>query len=290
MAFFFNRQVPSALSFLALLLIHGCGSDTRPAHRIVDDSEIVEQKIRMAEFNCVGPCKPGVGLLLATDVPSEGYTGLSACTAFQISADLVMTNSHCIPDDLKAASSNCSSRIHFLIPAASGTIVRVGCAQVLEASTLSSAHRGPEIHRQKDYAILKLDRSLTGRGQWLALNTARIDLDFSSDSRTSIDRAFNQATIIEVTPSLGQTYSGTQEIEPCLDAYHRPGYPGHSLGFLNCASENGNSGSPILDSSSRVRAILYAGSNSRSSSGVAIACITSTVFGPLDHAMPPECN
>src|SRR4051812_15299822 len=80
-------------------------SDTNfiPAASLMEAQRIAQSGVVHCED--ASRCSPATGMI--TGARAEG---VYQCTAFLISPDLVGTNSHCVPDDLRNAGADCSNR------------------------------------------------------------------------------------------------------------------------------------------------------------------------------------
>lgn len=103
---------------------------TKPVKNLSEAQNIATS----AQVSCgeIGGCNPSVGMLTMAS-----STEVGACSASMISSDIAITNSHCIPEDLKASGSSCQGRIWLTFVNSPGLDKRLECSQVLEATDIN---------------------------------------------------------------------------------------------------------------------------------------------------------
>jgi len=213
----------------------------------IDDSEsdaVRAKKMAMSgQVTCdssnPADCSPSVGMLVAL----ADSTSVSQCTAFLVSPQIAITNSHCIPDDLKASGSSCSNRMWFYFPDLSGfPKLRTGCAKVLSATTLPE-----KTEAVPDYAVVQLDQPVS-----------RPVLQLSRDGFKNGD-AFQ---LVKVDPQSKTAPIGAMTRITCTAVHNSVIVPNSdndkstNMALGDCEIMHGNSGSPILDSHGNVHGII----------------------------------
>jgi hypothetical protein len=205
--------------------------------------------------NCAGStadaCHPAVGMLAAYHPPSK----VSQCTAFLVSSQFAITNSHCIPADLKAAGSDCSERMWLHFPEIPGySKTRVGCVRVLTASELPA-----QAIAVPDYAVIQLDQPVN-----------RPPLKISREGFKN-DGVYH---IMKVDPKGTHSVEG-ELVHAVCKAKQGSILVGDSgddrssnLAFADCDVIHGNSGSPLLDSNGNVNGVIQIRYDSDSISGL----------------------
>ncbi|OFZ54127.1 MAG: hypothetical protein A2428_12305 [Bdellovibrionales bacterium RIFOXYC1_FULL_54_43] len=236
-----------ASTFIIAGTFAGCGKnepdpsidDSIPVANLTEAQQLAQQtKVYCSQSNT--DCSPSVAMISVTTPASVGM-----CTAFLISDDLLATNSHCIPDDLKAADSDCSARIWAFFPengpyAAS----REDCARVLTASPIK------ENTLRQDYAFLKLKNPV-----------ARPSILLDHSGFEDLKSYF----ITKVDPYTGNNIpEGFVRKTECKAVYATVALPSFNDPFAplallsDCEIVHGNSGSPILDSNGNAKGIIQA--------------------------------
>jgi len=236
------------LCFSALALLPACAKKkeatgpsstiyTIPAENLNDAQRLAKN----ASVSCEGECSPSTGLLAIANPTNGGQ-----CTASLIGEDLVVTNSHCVAEDIKAPGSSCRGRLwlHFAADASRPNYdSRLECEKVLYASPEDGAISSP------DYAYLKLAKP--SNRPTLRLSRA----GFANEE---------SYTLHKVNPSrLPGKISGTLGSTNCRAIYNSDIVTGffHSQATVamlsDCTVIQGNSGGPVLASDGSVRAVIF---------------------------------
>jgi hypothetical protein len=140
----------TALMFVVACAPAGGGSPGSPAappatepasHETRVTRKQADQIVAQTELLCDGVCPPALAISLAR-VDGETSSMLEQCTSFLVSEDIVATNSHCIPNDLHFANTDCSSRMNFYFGSPAESIA---CAQIISVSSESKTNLNPDI-------------------------------------------------------------------------------------------------------------------------------------------------
>ena len=204
-----------------------------------------EEAIRMAKNakpHCgdFGGCSESIGLVSVANA-----TSAFVCTGFLIADDIVATNSHCIPPDLKAGNS-CRNRIWMSFAPSEHTEKyenQAECANIIYSSALSQ-----EIGA-KDFAFFKL-ATHTGRPKLTISRRGFEDGQFvrvtKIDPDLTRERFRGNIYTTKCKTIFGSTFTNT------ADRYSS------TMTFADCPIIPGNSGSPILDENGAVLGIVQA--------------------------------
>lgn len=208
---------------------------TREINTETDPDKRLTETIDWYHVSCEKPmeCPGYMAMLVAEWKDDLGYYN-TRCSSFLIGDDVLATNAHCIPDDLKEGDS-CVDRIYALFPKSKGkTGQKIGCGRIL--SILRDEDLG------YDYAFLKLSEK-TGReipevdqGERLIGKDVKI---WKIDPRES-----NYGLVRMVT---------CKPIDDSLNSFEsfRTLYPPR-FSYTECENLNGNSGSPVLNGDGKV--------------------------------------
>jgi hypothetical protein len=246
-----HQLLRGAIPALALALtLVACGRDQDsspstdyevprvPAKNLTEAQEIALR----STVTCAntGACDPSVALIAVTE-----STQVSQCSAFLIGPDLMATNAHCIPSDLKTAGSDCSERIWAFFPdTAAFNAERVECSQVIRTF-------GPGVDTSTpDYAFIRLKQA-TARPV-LRVTHDGFD-DKSSYAIHKIDPVHGVGRAVGV-----QRWTQCQTFRDTILAADFNQNVSWLATFINCDVMHGNSGSPIVDAAGNVRGILQA--------------------------------
>lgn len=198
-----------------------------------------------AHVECVDPksCHPSVALL--TSVTGND---IHLCTAFLFKPDIVLTNSHCIPNDLKAENSNCEKRMWVTFPAIDSVgEERAGCYRVLHASDIGTDPKTP----RPDFAFIQLERPILERRK-MELSAEGLE----DGTKVSI---FHVTPVRNSRPIKGRIATMSCVVKQGTYFFPSFDHPLRSLGSLGeCSAEvkKGNSGSPVVNSEAKAIAIL----------------------------------
>lgn len=185
--------------------------------------------------SCEKPMEcPGYMAMLALEWKDDLGFYYTRCSSFLIGGDVMATNAHCIPDDLKVGDS-CVDRLYALFPKSKGNVAeRVGCEKIL------SKFRDDEAGF--DYAFIKLakkmDREIPEVDFGERLNDMPITI-WKVDPRESYFGLIRKVNCKILEDSLRN-----------FSSFHTPNHPNFS--YTGCENLNGNSGSPLLNNDGKV--------------------------------------
>ncbi len=240
-----------AVLVLSVAGLSGCGgggsnsnSGYQPDSRIPTNSpeDALSGALRTSVFCTSAECNPSVGMYIVTD-----GSDLGACTASLIGDSLAVTNTHCIPDDLRAAGSDCSNRIFIFFPGMPGRASeRADCAEVIHTTNISSKRVMPDV------AFIRLKAK-----------PSRPVLGFSGDGFEA-SKVYHVEKVNPIQNRDELAFTGELTNADCRAVYATeytpatkgPGSP--VIAFGDCEIEHGNSGSPILDDLGRIHGVIQA--------------------------------
>lgn len=250
-----------------VLFISGCALETLDGHAPSEESanfpalffsaaspEDAQLKALFSVAQCSSAsCPAPIGVVVTATGSDVGL-----CSSFMIDDDLVATNAHCIPKDLREEGADCYGRIFTSFYAAHGRPAEViGCERVLYAS-YKDEQKGSEmfrhsidpdfVHRQlmklgPDLAIYKLVTS-AGRGK----------LDVTSEGFSRDDTV----ELLKFNPIIDANHVGGR-LEPaqCFVSETHTEEGATTVGVTGCSVIPGNSGSVALVGG-KARGITYA--------------------------------
>lgn len=119
-----------------------------PPYQSESDSKSFDKLMANSSASCAeASCPENVGLIVIKHGSTAGQ-----CTGSLVGSDVVLTNSHCIPESVKRNNVSCSHALGFILPNGKGA---AKCAEVIYFSDIDSANK------KADYAFFRIDRVLT---------------------------------------------------------------------------------------------------------------------------------
>lgn len=197
---------------------------------------------------CEGACPTGLAMVSAR-FDRFNETRFNQCTGFLVAGDVIATNAHCLPSDLRRARTSCFGRIKVYFGAQNGLPGEaIDCDSVLSATDIEEDPNAAAFAKRPDFALLRLrDRALY-----------RASLPISRQGlpdRTTL-------SVWAVDPDLGaKRLRGIARLKTCTTNQMTVAAPlyTHDFGAVaaaTCSIRRGNSGSPALDAAGAVRAIV----------------------------------
>ena len=235
----------------------GCARESNLDIIVQRPAVSLDENLKRAKAYCKssdpGQCHPSVGFVLT--VTTDGtFSTVGQCTGFLVAADIVATNSHCIPDELKARPAICSKTIGIKFPASGAHAEEIAvCGELLKFSEITDDRQNPDFLRKADYALFRIAKPSSRPGVAIA--------------RSGIEDG-TSLTVMAVDPIAGSNYAeGRLTAKRCQavkGSSHMP-EDTHPLSTVSivfgpeCNARQGNSGSPALLADGRAAGILHGG-------------------------------
>jgi hypothetical protein len=212
-----------------------------------------------------GACLEGVGSVLtwAPDEKRPNHIWTKQCTGFLVTSDIIATDSHCIPSAVRQHPELCSTYVGIKFPALGNHATEAQtCAQLIQASEIPNVDLEKKVWvRFLDYAFFRLQ--LLSKRQPLILSRRGVKNDapltvYVSDPVTVKKPGSQDRRIYTVIRKRQcESKQGTVAF-----ADYDNDFADFVLGLGDkCRFAKGNSGSPALDDSGKVVALLFAKSS-----------------------------
>jgi V8-like Glu-specific endopeptidase len=202
-------------------------------------------KAKAATVDCApgATCSPSVGLLSFT-TPNDA----SQCTASLVAPDIIATNGHCVPEDMRQAGASCEGRawMNFVKSSNPDFETQLECESVLfvEKQKYASVSETP------DYAFFRLKKA--SRRPFNRISRA----GFADGEEITFEH-------VDPVKAEGKVY-GVQKAIQCRAIQHSMLSISftHNLApvglFEDCKVIFGNSGSPLIGRDGTIRGVMHA--------------------------------
>jgi len=201
-------------------------------------SSYVENELKTASFLCGSQaCPENVGMIYSQMNGANLKSQLLQCTGFLVQNNIVVTNSHCVPDAIKLNGQPCQGLMAIKFIRSSGKQDIFSCRRMISFSNLNT---------QKislDYAYFEIAAS--------GISPTVISQESVSDRQ--------KIKVIKVNPN---EKGGTLVTELCevglsspMNFFGAKPWTKNNIAVL-CQSSLGNSGSPVFNESNKVIGVL----------------------------------
>ncbi len=199
------------------------------------------------------------------------------CTGSLVEPGVIATSTTCLPAFLRLNGLDCSKDVFFFFPKTSNRAAeRVGCSKVVQVSSLVG--QDPILWRD-DVAFLEMDRPLNNRRQVSVsrdgINNGKQFTSWMSDQLDSFSAVIKKVTC----ESVHNNY-----INPLASNESSP-----NLIFTECPPTNGGTGSPIIDSAGKMRALISLPMDSKLRSYLESTGLLVQGLKPMLHATNFAC-
>ncbi len=249
-----HKALVALLAGGAVVCAYAAGDSARLAKRALEARERARGQAEKAEVRCQEAldCPDGVGLWAT----ATGRT-VAQCTGFLVDSIHAVTDRHCIPADLQTEGASCKDRAWLHLPARAGERGEALACDRVEILSRTDAHVG-----DPDYAVVRL-ASITSRRPLRVERGPLADLDTVEVIRVrplDVEAALREVPVGAVARQAclvsrrTRSFADKDQAVDVLDPASR------RVPLVDCPSEGGNSGSPVVvrraDGTVVVRALL----------------------------------
>ncbi|MNK08061.1 Trypsin [compost metagenome] len=197
------------------------------------------------DVTCEGSCPESSGSLL-----SKSGTSLSTCSFSLVGKDIILTNRHCIPEDIAQQGAPCEGVVQAIFVKDDRSKEIYACDKVLsipkDYGTLSPT-------QERDFAFLKLKKSPTGRQPLKVATSGLVDQEtltaITSTPKPSSMNGGPGATLIKKTCKV---HMNSMAVDGFTNGFKSV------AAFKNCDIVSGNSGSAMVDQDGNLKAVAQA--------------------------------
>ena len=199
------------------------------------------------------------------------------CTGFLTDSETVATSTSCLPSLMRLENQNCNRDIFFFFPKTinSGAVERRGCQKVLKVSDLETDN--PTLWKD-DLAFLSLNKSIPRRSLF---PTREGMSNKSSLTMWSIDQVDDYFSLVrrDICEVVHNTYFNPLAV----NEYSA------NMTVAGCKFKRGNSGSPLIDDTGLVRAVVTTTADQRLIDYVNASGLLTAPLKPIQNAINFAC-
>ena len=249
----------AALAAFALVAVAACakpqqGGVSYGPYEVTVPKAAFDDIVKRTRVECADPssdssCPSSVGQVITKNGVSGNDVKLGLCTGWLASPDIAITNSHCVPKELRKPGASCAEIMSIVFPMTPGRpLESAHCEKIIFAADIAE-ESGTGKNARADYAILKLSR--------------RVERPVLPLSREGLKDG-EKLEMFSVDPQSRSETRGILKVKHCEAIYGSlllPGFvaPDFPVAMLkSCETIQGNSGSPIVSSSGKALAVGYA--------------------------------
>lgn len=133
-----NSALNAVASIILGTLSTACTVEHFPngSSNFIPSNQSFDSMFSIAQLKCEDPnnCPGNVGLIVFKSVDEDGNRGFSQCTGTLVGEDIVLTASHCLPDEVKYNRIDCGTQVGFIRSSSDRFPQKIRCAEILHFS------------------------------------------------------------------------------------------------------------------------------------------------------------
>lgn len=212
----------------------------------------LEWNMKEAQVYCgsLGDCPENIGQVIHLTPTSGSSIGIMQCTGSLVAPNIIATNAHCIPEDLRYSGASCSNRVGIKFPSTQGKSEEIQyCDKILVSSDLSPQKESDEV-RRPDYAFF----SLKTASQRAPLPIGRSGVPENEPLHSYVIDPMSRSSVLgRVMKKTCKAVKGTILV-PNDSLFS----PLNAIFGSDCSVIGGNSGSPLLNVRGEAVALIFA--------------------------------
>lgn len=216
-----------------------------------------------------------------TSKTSYGLPLVQTCTGFLINSNTVITNSHCVSEEIKKKPSLCSKKMAFGVQTKNGT-VNAFCKKLIYASPIKSFD-----FSAPDYAVIEIDQNIDeestftvsrgGIDQEEKLFIATLNVAATRDGVFGFKATFEKKDCQAKKDSiLGVHVNKMSSIIPLFSATETN---------KGCPLKPGQTGSPVVNQDGKVVGLAFAGKNRKTDLSLVDDELRNQLSGLMDFTL-----
>lgn len=247
---------PARLLFGLLLIVSSCGQ--KKPEDTVQFLDLEEDDDKLALFKTAvltcdtespkkAPCSESVAFLTYIIKDDWGYedTGIGSCTGFYLGSNIMMTNSHCIPDHLKYDDSTCGEDLQATF---------LNGEQIFCEKIIKFSEQNDNGSISLDYAFFELKSAPSVKA-----------LSLTSEGIRENDKLLVQSVNPYLSHDILEGSLVPRDCKAVTDTVWIPSYSKSNskrhktaiVPTIDCDNRGGNSGSPVLGKDGHVHGLLH---------------------------------
>lgn len=229
----------ATLMLLLLTLVSACGKTNSYSRKdLFLNASVMEELIKQQTIFCSDEkfCPEGIARMFAVNFESNELS--SQCSAFLVTEDMVMTNSHCIWTGDISLKETCEG-LYFAFPTTLGQTQTAGCSEILWRDRRQNGRHRYRIG-DNDFALVRLNKKVSVR-----------PLNLSEEIQ--VGQTVYPLVIDHFDSYMARATKLSCQVQS-VDAY------GVAV-LKDCPIISGNSGSAVMDENHNVVAIVFASDN-----------------------------
>lgn len=227
-----------------IFLLLGCGDSGNGPSEVhyTSAQDLLKMQSQNIEVSCQdGDCPTNVGFLII-----KKNLDRVVCTFSLVSETVILTNEHCLPDELKQENALCGDDIIAVLIDRDGSKEFIGCDAV---ESLSSKKQSDDDYYRTDYAFLRLSKR-TNRTPFIIENQVGVQDKEVLTSYVATPKNDQGKVSILIEKKICTVHMNSQVHAPFNSPFKSV------IVLKGCTITQGNSGSALIGSNGKIKGVL----------------------------------